>query len=216
MMIIHSTLAPETEADLYSIGCYSCCICVGPLQQTDFVAGHTPVLILLYISGTILMVWTRQSPQLQHSMIFWCYDEQKLEWLFYFDAFKVCQGWKRRQDRLFYNIYFNSFVSVSGYGVLSHSMMLWWFVFLSLLFHNVYVPLWSWLVWIYGVFKGINIIKHNNKKCFILLYFVHFKLISSGPESSTLCILRKHMQIIKTQVNNKSKEINTLRKNVAK
>lgn len=90
MMIIHSTLAPETEADLYSIGCYSCCICVGPLQQTDFVAGHTPVLILLYISGTILMVWTRQSPQLQHSMIFWCYDEQKLEWLFYFDAFKVC------------------------------------------------------------------------------------------------------------------------------
>lgn len=43
MMIIHSTPAPETEADLYSIRCYSCCICVGPLQQTDFVAGHTPL-----------------------------------------------------------------------------------------------------------------------------------------------------------------------------
>ena len=41
----------------------------------------------------------------QNPDIFWCSDEQKLEWLFNFNVFKtasfISQAWKRRQVHLF-------------------------------------------------------------------------------------------------------------------
>ena len=42
----------------------------------------------------------------QNPEIFWCSDEQKLEWLFNFNVFKtasfISQAWKRRQVHVFH------------------------------------------------------------------------------------------------------------------